>query len=141
MQEHVLQIGWPEGEVIYWHLAKSPEKWSQFSAHGKLDLLASRCFGDHAYTLQRRKPLPWDGFVQDDFHPPLPQRLEVRDLLDRHEPSVPDDGDAVGDPLDLQELVRREEDRLAARLLLPQKIDELHLHQRVEAAARLVQDQ
>ena len=51
------------------------------------------------------------------------------------------DPNPVADRLDLAEDVRGQEDRLAALLGLAHRLAERHLHQRIEAAGRLVEDQ
>ena len=71
-------------------------------------------------------------------------RAEVAQLLQRplvDQPPVPEDPDAVADRLDLAEDVRGQEDRLPARLGLLDAFAERHLHQRVEPARRLVEQQ
>ena len=52
-----------------------------------------------------------------------------------------EDADPVAERLDLAEDVRREEDGLAALLRLAHRLPEGHLHQRIETAGRLVEDQ
>jgi hypothetical protein len=69
---------------------------------------------------------------------PFAQRL---DALHGHQPALADDADAVGDVLHLREDVGRHEHGLAALARLPDHHQELLLHQRVQAAGRLVQDQ
>ena len=66
-------------------------------------------------------------------------QLGERALVD--EPALAQDPDSVAERLDLAEDVRREEDGLAALLRLGHGLAEGHLHQRVEAARRLVEDQ
>jgi hypothetical protein len=68
----------------------------------------------------------------------VPQ-LGERPLID--EPPAPQDPDAVAHGLDLAEDVRGEQDRLPALLGLLRARSERHLHQRVETARRLVQQQ
>ena len=74
------------------------------------------------------------------LHRPVASGEERADLLERHEPAVADDRDAVADPLDLREDVRREEDRAALRPQLVEDRVERPLHERVEALGRLVED-
>ena len=66
---------------------------------------------------------------------------QLGDALDGDQLPVPDDADPVANPLDLVQLVRGEEDRAAALALLGDQRQELLLHQRVEPAGRLVEDQ
>ena len=78
-----------------------------------------------------------------DLDPAPLHRLaeQVVDPLDRDQPAVADDPDPVADALDLVELVRGEEDRAAALAFLAHQGEELLLHQRVQAARRLVEDE
>ncbi len=57
------------------------------------------------------------------------------------QPPVPEDPDAVADRLDLAEDVRGQEDRLPARRRLLDAFAERHLHQGIESARRLVEQQ
>ena len=61
-------------------------------------------------------------------------------LLQRDQPSLPDDRDAIADALHLRENVRREEDGPAFGLEGVEDLVERPLHQRVEAFGRLVED-
>ena len=66
------------------------------------------------------------------------------ELVDRpfgHDAPGSQDGDTVGRSLDLTEDVRREKDRGPAVARLGDHGQELVLHQRIEAARRLVEDQ
>ena len=66
-------------------------------------------------------------------------KLGQRSLVD--EAALAEDADAVAERLDLAEDVRGEEHRLPALLRLLHRLPEGHLHQRVEPARRLVEDQ
>ena len=68
-------------------------------------------------------------------------RAEVVDGVDEVEPALPDQADAIGDVLYLGEDVRGEEDRAAALGGLGDELVERLLHERVEAARRLVEDE
>ena len=57
------------------------------------------------------------------------------------EPSVPQDAHPIAERFDFAQDVRREQDRLATGLGLLGAVTEFHLHQWVEAAGRLVEDQ
>ena len=66
---------------------------------------------------------------------------QLLETLDRHHPAVADDADAVGDALHVVEDVGRQQDRSAASGHLQHHGVELVLHERVEPAGRLVQDE
>src|SRR5262249_25829069 len=71
-------------------------------------------------------------------------RGEVAELGERAfggQAPLAQDADAIAQRLDLAQDVRGEEDRLAARPRLLHRLPKSHLHQRIEAAGRLVQDQ
>ena len=82
-----------------------------------------------------------DGLGELDRHVAVAPPREVGDVLDGDEPPVADDRDAVAQALDLVEVVRGQEDRRAALALLGDDLVELLLHERVQAARRLVEDE
>jgi hypothetical protein len=73
----------------------------------------------------------------------VPEGLVYQRLrgLDRDEPAAADDPDPVAHPLDLGEVVRGEEHGASLGLYLLDDVEELLLHERVEPARRLVEDQ
>ena len=88
---------------------------------------------------RRRSSSAGVGQLDGEAAPGLAEQLG--DPLDRDQPAAADDPDPVADPLHLVELVRGEEDGAAAVAFLGDEGEELLLHQRVEAAGRLVEDQ
>jgi hypothetical protein len=62
-------------------------------------------------------------------------------VLDGDQAPVADDRDAVAQTLDLVEVVRGQKDRRAALALLGHDLVELLLHERIQPARRLVEDQ
>ena len=63
---------------------------------------------------------------------------DVVHRFDGGEPALPEDADAIAHPLDLRQVVRREEHGRALRAQLPDEAGELLLHERVQPGGRLV---
>ena len=74
------------------------------------------------------------------LHRPATASQEGADLLERDEAPMPDDRDAVADPLHLREDVGGEEDGPPRGAELVEDLVEGPLHQRIEALRRLVED-
>ena len=81
------------------------------------------------------------GVGDDGVHPVQGLRLQVRQRLDRDQPAGAQHPDPVGDPLHLAEHVRGQQHGAAGRGVLADQRVELLLHQRVQAAGRLVEHQ
>ena len=89
----------------------------------------------------RSSPLGGHGAREHDLQPLHGDRPKVLERVDGDQAPAPQDRDAVGDPLDLRQRVRGEEDRPPLRDDLPEQRVEALLHQRVEPGDRLVEDQ
>ena len=82
-----------------------------------------------------------EGVGEDEVYVPEGLVYEVVGGLDSGQLPRPDDPDPVADPLDLAQGVGGEEDGSSFFLDLADDLQELFLHQRVEAAGRLVEDE
>src|SRR6185312_17334504 len=76
-----------------------------------------------------------------NVEPPDGQSAEVLEAVDDDEPSLAEDGNAIGDAVHLRERVGRQEDAAALGAHLAEQLVEVPLHERVKPGDRLVEDQ